>query len=79
MDAQVKNDFDEILKVDNVTVAFGEFKALDALTFSMARGELRVVIGPNGAGENDAPRRNHRQDATALRPGVVPTSQESSH
>jgi urea transport system ATP-binding protein len=42
---------EEILKVDDVTVAFGEFKALDSLTFTLERGELRVVIGPNGAGK----------------------------
>jgi urea transport system ATP-binding protein len=42
---------EEILKVDEVTVAFGGFKALDSLTFTIERGELRVVIGPNGAGK----------------------------
>ncbi len=42
---------EEILKVEEVTVAFGGFKALDGLNYSMERGELRVVIGPNGAGK----------------------------
>jgi urea transport system ATP-binding protein len=42
---------EEILKVEEVTVRFGGFKALDGLNFSMERGELRVVIGPNGAGK----------------------------
>jgi urea transport system ATP-binding protein len=41
----------EILRVEEVTVAFGAFKALNELNFSMERGELRVVIGPNGAGK----------------------------
>src|SRR5438270_3452829 len=40
-----------ILAVQEVTVTFSGFKALDALNFSMERGELRVVIGPNGAGK----------------------------
>ncbi len=42
---------EEVLKVEEVTVAFGDFKALDGLNFSLERGELRVVIGPNGAGK----------------------------
>jgi urea transport system ATP-binding protein len=42
---------EEVLKVEEVTVAFGDFKALDRLNFSLERGELRVVIGPNGAGK----------------------------
>ncbi len=40
-----------ILHVQEVTVAFGGFKALNELNFAMERGELRVVIGPNGAGK----------------------------
>src|SRR5579859_6205866 len=43
---------DTLLHVDGVTVTFGDFKALNGLTFSMRRGELRVVIGPNGAGKS---------------------------
>src|SRR5262245_33838514 len=50
MGFQSKLPPEETLKVDDVTVQFGGFKALDGLTFSMERGELRVVIGPNGAG-----------------------------
>ena len=41
-----------LLHVEGVTVTFGDFTALDDLTFSMRRGELRVVIGPNGAGKS---------------------------
>src|SRR5262249_3796741 len=42
---------EEILSVEDLTVRFGGFKALDTLNFRMERGELRVVIGPNGAGK----------------------------
>jgi urea transport system ATP-binding protein len=42
---------EKILDVQEVTVAFEGFKALNRLNFSMERGELRVVIGPNGAGK----------------------------
>src|SRR5437764_14141945 len=42
---------EEILRVEEVTVNYNGFKALNALNYSMERGELRVVIGPNGAGK----------------------------
>ncbi len=40
-----------ILELDQVTVSFDGFKALQNLTFRLDPGELRVVIGPNGAGK----------------------------
>ncbi len=42
---------DKILVLDNLTVSFDGFKALDGLTLSVDRGELRCIIGPNGAGK----------------------------
>jgi urea transport system ATP-binding protein len=42
---------EDILQVQDVTVRFGGFTALDGLNFHIERGELRVVIGPNGAGK----------------------------
>lgn len=41
----------EILYIENVTVAFDGFKALDDLTLYIEDGELRCIIGPNGAGK----------------------------
>jgi urea transport system ATP-binding protein len=41
----------KILEVENLTVSFSGFKAINQLNFSLRRGELRVVIGPNGAGK----------------------------
>ena len=41
----------KILEIDDLTVSFDGFKALNNLTFSMHEGELRVIIGPNGAGK----------------------------
>jgi urea transport system ATP-binding protein len=41
----------KILEIENLTVSFDGFKALNQLTFSMEVGELRVIIGPNGAGK----------------------------
>jgi urea transport system ATP-binding protein len=40
-----------ILCVEDLTVSFSGFKALNGLNFSIQAGELRVVIGPNGAGK----------------------------
>ncbi len=40
-----------ILYLEDITVAFDGFKALNALTLSIDVGELRAIIGPNGAGK----------------------------
>ena len=40
-----------LLDIQQVTVSFDGFTALDDLTFAMSEGELRVIIGPNGAGK----------------------------
>ena len=40
-----------ILYLDNVTVSFDGFKAINALSLDIAPGELRCIIGPNGAGK----------------------------
>ncbi|MEB3343692.1 urea ABC transporter ATP-binding protein UrtD [Okeania sp.] len=42
---------EKILEIQNLTVSFDDFKALNNLNFSMDIGELRVIIGPNGAGK----------------------------
>lgn len=40
-----------ILYLEDVTVSFDGFKALNKLTLSIDAGELRCIIGPNGAGK----------------------------
>ncbi len=40
-----------ILYLDDISVSFDGFKALNRLTLSVDVGELRCVIGPNGAGK----------------------------
>lgn len=40
-----------VLWVEEVTVSFDGFKALNELTLTLERGELRCIIGPNGAGK----------------------------
>jgi urea transport system ATP-binding protein len=40
-----------ILYLDDVTVSFDGFRALNKLSLSIDAGELRCIIGPNGAGK----------------------------
>ena len=40
-----------ILYIEDLTVSFDGFKALNALTLYVDVGELRCIIGPNGAGK----------------------------
>jgi urea transport system ATP-binding protein len=40
-----------ILSIENLSVSFDGFLAVDSLTLSVDQDELRVVIGPNGAGK----------------------------
>lgn len=42
---------DIILSVEDLTVSFDGFKAVDGLSFYVEKDELRCVIGPNGAGK----------------------------
>ena len=44
-------DTDYVLAIENLTVSFDGFKAVDDLTLYIDQGELRVIIGPNGAGK----------------------------
>ena len=40
-----------ILYLEDITVSFDGFRALNALTLYIQTGELRCIIGPNGAGK----------------------------
>ncbi|MHB0991803.1 MAG: urea ABC transporter ATP-binding protein UrtD [Burkholderiales bacterium] len=40
-----------VLAIENLTVSFDGFKAVDGLNFYIEENEVRVVIGPNGAGK----------------------------
>jgi branched-chain amino acid transport system ATP-binding protein len=41
-----------LLVIENLSKAFGGFKALDRVTLNVDPGEKRAVIGPNGAGKS---------------------------
>jgi len=40
-----------LLYLDNVTVSFDGFKALNGLSLAVDHAEMRAIIGPNGAGK----------------------------
>ncbi len=40
-----------VLAIEDLTVSFDGFKAVDSLNLYVERNELRVIIGPNGAGK----------------------------
>ncbi len=42
---------DFVLAVEDLTVSFDGFKAIDDLNLYVDKSELRVIIGPNGAGK----------------------------
>jgi len=41
-----------VLAVENVSLAFGGVKALNAVSFDVCEHEVRAIIGPNGAGKS---------------------------
>lgn len=43
-----------IIKVQNLTKTFGDFRAVDNISFEVARGEIFGFLGANGAGKTTA-------------------------
>jgi len=48
---EVDTTHGRILYLDDVSVSFDGFKAINKLSLDIAPGELRCIIGPNGAGK----------------------------
>lgn len=49
MNMSTNTDF--TLAIEDLTVSFDGFKAVDSLSFYLDKNELHVVVGPNGAGK----------------------------
>src|SRR5687768_501827 len=43
---------DAVICLDNLTVRYGNFVAVDGLSLTLRRGELFGLLGPNGAGKS---------------------------
>ncbi|MCM2327910.1 MAG: ATP-binding cassette domain-containing protein, partial [Lysobacter sp.] len=52
MTAPAREFGDVILKVEDVSLAFGGVKALTDISFDVREHEIRAIIGPNGAGKS---------------------------
>lgn len=48
---QVDTSHGAILYLEDITVSFDGFKAINNLNLDISVGELRCIIGPNGAGK----------------------------
>ncbi|TCT07559.1 urea ABC transporter ATP-binding protein UrtD [Aquabacter spiritensis] len=51
MDSQSQALTQSLLYLDNVSVVFDGFRALNALSLTIEEAEMRAIIGPNGAGK----------------------------
>jgi urea transport system ATP-binding protein len=47
----MSSNTDFLLSIEDLTVSFDGFKAVDSLNLYIEKDELRVIIGPNGAGK----------------------------
>ena len=45
---------ENVIEVENLTKAFGDFKAVDAISFEVKKGEIFGFLGANGAGKTTA-------------------------
>jgi branched-chain amino acid transport system ATP-binding protein len=41
-----------LFSADNISISFGGIKAVDGVTFDVAKGEIFAIVGPNGAGKS---------------------------
>jgi ABC-2 type transport system ATP-binding protein len=45
------HEMDDIIVVDNLTKQYGDFTAVNGISFTVKKGEIFGILGPNGAGK----------------------------
>jgi branched-chain amino acid transport system ATP-binding protein len=72
----------ELLVLKGVSKQFGGLRAVDGVTFDVKQGDIHAIIGPNGAGQDDALQPHYRRAAAHrgrnLFPGQTGTSPEGA-
>jgi sodium transport system ATP-binding protein len=66
-----------MIRVDNVSKAFGDIQAVDGASFTAADGQITGILGPNGAGKTTCLRMLYgllQPDAGSVRIGDVDSS-----
>ena len=56
MDTIIQNNTDKVITAENLTKKFGNFTAVDHISFEVERGEIFGFLGANGAGKTTAMR-----------------------
>jgi ABC-2 type transport system ATP-binding protein len=54
MDRPAPQGDDAMIVVENLEHSYGDFKAVDGISFSVKKGEIFSFLGPNGAGKSTA-------------------------
>jgi ABC-2 type transport system ATP-binding protein len=54
MSGREQSDDTAIIRVENLEHSYGNFKAVDGISFSVKKGEIFSFLGPNGAGKSTA-------------------------
>ena len=49
-----------MIEIENLTMCYGELRAVDELNLNVEKGEFFAFLGPNGAGKTTTSQISHR-------------------